>query len=480
MTEFDFSEWSAGNDFGLSENLKPKYLSNQDILTAMTDMENAFPDFVEVKLNEAAWSTHAPAMYLRSEEKGGGGGAEDERVNVAIFGSLYASQPVGRELLIRLARHLAVGHHRGDLNIRHLFKSINVYLFPLIDVSLFDTSNSGDCSYNQDQSMSHEIGSKFNKRSTPYPRSVPEVAAVKQFLNTHDIHALLSLEGEGLFMRLPWDVQRKSAKMVSKTTAENQQRLARAFLEAHTLMASGAPCEKKPTSPAGGIVNGYQMSNKYRGTLLDYAFDRGVIAMAAHVTCCNFPKERKLPTLWQQNLPALMAFLQAAGQGVHGKVNDIDGNILTEAKVSLDGNQLEQHGDSGFVAFLPQGSHKLAFALDGYETKTVAFNVHAGEMIRQNVVLDSLHNQKMEYHTASQIGQLLNQLSITYAGNARVYDIGETAGRASLLVLELSDDLHNSHLKPAIKVRLSITLVLVGLISRIFFRSLLEFMETKQ
>ena len=74
-------------------------------------------------------------------------------------------------------------------------------------------------------------------------------------------------------------------------------------------------------------------------------------------------------------------------------------------------------------------------------------------MIRQNVVLDLIHGEdQMKYRSPSQIGMLMNQLSVSYAGKARVYPIGETAGKNPLLVMEVSDDLETSHLKPAIKV----------------------------
>ena len=74
-------------------------------------------------------------------------------------------------------------------------------------------------------------------------------------------------------------------------------------------------------------------------------------------------------------------------------------------------------------------------------------------MARQNVILDVLREEELKYHTQDEIGRLMNQLSVTYAGKARTYPIGETNGRSVLYVIELSDSLENSHLKPAIKVR---------------------------
>lgn len=437
------NEWSSRNDFDLSENLSPKYMSNNKLLGAMANLENEFPSLAETLMNDADWSTKTPAIFLRH-------GEPDGKINIALFGSVYGSQPVGRELLIRLARHLGKGYQQRDPGILRLFASANVYLLPIVDGEHFDVHNSGDCSYDMDESINHEIGSKF-RRDPIYPSGVPnQVVAIKQFFKTHDINVALSIEGEGVFMRLPWDEESNSAQRPDiKSTEDNLKTLASAYSSAHPVMASNKEeCAKKPH----GIVFGSEVDGKYRGTIVDFAFAQGINVAAAHVTCCNFPNERELQNLWKNNLPALMAFLKAASQGIHGTVTNLKGEVLSSANVKVDGNLLELHNDTGFLALLQQGSHQLSFTLSGYETKMVSFNTKEGEMVRQNVVLDSIHDGEMKYHSASQIGMLMNQLSANYAGKARVYPIGETAGRAPLLVMEVSDDLQTSHLKPAIKV----------------------------
>ena len=135
---------------------------------------------------------------------------------------------------------------------------------------------------------------------------------------------------------------------------------------------------------------------------------------------------------------------------------------MTQTQVTLDGDggTLEIQGfRRGFLVLLPYGAHQLSFKLDGYATKLVEVEIKPGEIIRQNVVLDLAHGSgKMKYRSSSQIGMFLNQLSVSYPGKARVYPIGETVGKAPLLVMEISDDLETSHLKPAIKVCFSIAL----------------------
>ena len=173
-------------------------------------------------------------------------------------------------------------------------------------------------------------------------------------------------------------------------------------------------------------------------------------------TTCNFPKAREVPSLWRNVLPALKSFLVTASQGIYGVVSNLKGEALIQTQVTVDEDReaLEVQGSGrGFLALLSPGMHQLSFRLEGYAPKTVEISVKQGEMIRQNVVLDLAHDGgEMKYRTSSQIGMLLNQLSNNHPGKARVYPIGETVEKAPLLVMEVSDDLETSHLKPAIKV----------------------------
>ena len=98
--------WSKTSDFGINENLAPNYLTNDQMRVAMANLENDYPDLVEAKSNEAEWSRQIPALHMQAQISSS---RSNERINIGIFGDVYGSQPLGRELIIRLARHLAKG-----------------------------------------------------------------------------------------------------------------------------------------------------------------------------------------------------------------------------------------------------------------------------------------------------------------------------------------------------------------------------------
>ena len=187
--------WSKENDFNLVENLATHYLTNDLLRQEMANLENAYPDLVEAKSNEAEWSRQIPALKIKAQISSS---RITERVNIGIFANVYGSQPLGRELIIRLARHLTKGYKEQDPDIVELFAAANLYLFPMVDYEFFDPSNEGDCSYGPDESMNREVGAKFRRRKALHlmrTRGVSEkVQALKYFLETNNLHVVSTLK----------------------------------------------------------------------------------------------------------------------------------------------------------------------------------------------------------------------------------------------------------------------------------------------
>ena len=68
----------------------------------------------------------------------------DNRVRVMVVGGLYGSQPVGRELVVRLARHLATGWAKKDREMQKLLQNTRIFLVPAVDIVGFDSAKPGN------------------------------------------------------------------------------------------------------------------------------------------------------------------------------------------------------------------------------------------------------------------------------------------------------------------------------------------------
>ncbi|TRY63066.1 hypothetical protein TCAL_03885 [Tigriopus californicus] len=449
LTPDHIEAWSLEQDFELKANLKSTYMTNSEIEATVANFENEYPNLVEVFMNEASWSNVISALLL--SDKSTDDDSEDRKANVAIFGGLYASQPLGREMVVRLARHMGEGFKRGNPHIVDLFKRVNLYLIPMVDIDGFSMNLEGECTYDRERKMEFEAGSKFSRKG-----SVPsEVKAVKTFLDTHPVDVALSIEGEGMFMRMPWDDMSPTSDR-HPDIDQSLQFLAQAFFRAHPVMSNTTTLEpicSLPNSPTG-LIAGSQMG-KYKGTLLDYAYSKfDVSIVSAHISCCDFPSGLMLTKIWRQNLKPLEAFIQAAGQGIYGQIVDLHGNPLPDTRLILnDVRPIHVHPQNGrFQVVLPAGKYSLSLSLASFENKTVQVQVQMGSRVRKNIVMDSLLDEGMVFYPTTAISQHLVELSQKYSDLMRVYPLGRSVDNRPIEAIEISRNLKRSHLKGGIKI----------------------------
>ncbi len=431
-----------------------RYMTNSEVESHLANLENDYPKLATVFLNEADWSSVVPALLLSDEDLHKYDPPLD-KTKVALFGGLYGNQPIGREMLLRLARHLGEGHKRSDSRILNLFRQCDVYILPMVDLAGFTDGNEGKCDYESIEEMESEAGSKFfNGRASPR-----EVTAVRTFIANHDFDAALSIESNGIFIRLPPDDEKASN---SAHRQEGLSVLGNTYLRAHPIMGNlsvHAPCLEAAKAsgaeePPEGLTPGVLMEG-YAGTLLDYVYlkkKRPIVA--AHITCCNFPRGYELPHIWRDNMEALMATVEVSAQGVYGQVMDVKGKVLPRANVTLDGKKsVDLVGDSGkFSLILPAGRHELDIRLEGFEAKRVVFDVKKKEKARKNIVLDRKFGEGATFRKPEDVPGYLDKLTSKHSELCRSYLLSRSPQGREVRVLEISSNLEKSHLKPAIKV----------------------------
>lgn len=125
------------------------------------------------------------------------GAPEENKFHVVLIGGLYASQPIGRELLIRLARHLVVGYGRRNPSILSIMSKAVIHVMPGIDPSFHMTDNP-IC--NLPNSLA-EIGYQFLEPQN----GTGEVAdSLKSMMEKEGFDLALNIEGDGIYVR--WDI----------------------------------------------------------------------------------------------------------------------------------------------------------------------------------------------------------------------------------------------------------------------------------
>ncbi|MCL4131124.1 UNVERIFIED_CONTAM: hypothetical protein GTU68_041687, partial [Idotea baltica] len=309
----DTSEWSSSADFDLPENQVAAYLSNVAMDEAMGALENLYPDLVQFMANDNEWSMRIHALRIATDEEIP---PKVNKTRVILLGGLYGAQPVGREMLIRLARHLGEGWHRKDARVMAILRTTEIYVLPALDKKGFNGVKEGVCGYSSRSELASELGSAFHAEL-----SDPSAIALVAMLEAIKPKFALSLEGGGLFMRYPYD---DPAKDNAVTNDEEQfQILTEAYARSHkTMMKPPNPCfDLQPNAPSG-IIHGKSIG-VYSGSLLDYAYDHlDILMVSAHISCCNYLLGAQLPSLWKQNLSPLLSFLESTQQGLSGRILD--------------------------------------------------------------------------------------------------------------------------------------------------------------
>ena len=144
---------------------------------------------------------------------------------------------------------------RDSPRIVKLLRKVNLYILPMVDVEGFAPDLVGECTYDDGRGtrkMSYEVGSKFVSR----PTNPPEIKAVKQFLANYNIQVGLSLEGEGVFMRMPWDERHKH----DSKDDQSLRFLAEAYFKAHPVMSNVSAAADALCKPIRNHESSYPVS----------------------------------------------------------------------------------------------------------------------------------------------------------------------------------------------------------------------------
>ncbi|KFM71636.1 Carboxypeptidase D, partial [Stegodyphus mimosarum] len=424
-----FIEWSQKEDFGILENIEGRYLNNFELHNELLQLANENPDLIAPMANFGKDGLKALNFVIVSSEVQN---AKD-KPQVAIIGALHYDQPSGREICVRLVRHLISGYRLGDPVIKRLLDTIAIHVVPAVATTGFDESTKPDESV-------LDFGDKFGE---DYSGLFNPVEGLKSNLKSYHYTSLLSLEGNGLEISFPLNIIEKG----SSQEAQTFQFISRHYITNQPLLSKATMCGEQNTSKS--IMQG-------PNSLLDYAYaNHGTVAIAAHISCCSQPKPNELPQLWANNLQSVIHFLQASAEGIAGHITDSNGSPLTNASVILrhSRRRIPLHSKTAFYALtLAPGSYVLYFSCSGYENVTKSILVKEGEFVTLDVVLDPIVSN-IFYNDYPSMEKALKRIEQQHPTISNLYSIGKSMEKKDLWVLEIGpQDENEKALLPAVRL----------------------------
>lgn len=116
------------------------------------------------------------------------GSTEESKIHIGLLGGLFASQPVGREILLRLARHVLKGNKEGIQFFTRLLDRVVLHFIPGVDPGFEKVKN--ECN----PATHDEVGKRLN--TTRKERGLDVVTnALEQMLETEGFDALVLFGG---------------------------------------------------------------------------------------------------------------------------------------------------------------------------------------------------------------------------------------------------------------------------------------------
>ncbi|XP_070572081.1 carboxypeptidase D-like isoform X2 [Ptychodera flava] len=434
-SEISSEEWSQTNDYGLPQNFS-KYMSNQELIAQIADYAVRFSNITQlVELGRTAKNYRILDLVISGNAESEVDGVEKKPV-VGLIGGLYAEEPVGREVLMRVIRHLCEGYKRGDERVKKLLNSVSIHIIPSIDLDGFEDAQLGDCS--GDNYTSPSIANVFSTTGEQLSNRA-EVEIVQDLFSVIRFSLVLSIEAGGLWVRYPMDSAIDDIAPQGGALTEDEdtfQYLASKYSQEHPILQDGVTC--RGFHFKNGIVHGADWIPT-DNTLQEYLYteDR-VFMITAHVSCCKYPPVEDLTLIWQDNLEPILQFLEQANQGISGTVKADDGELLPLAMV-----RIMDHSDvtvddatAEFRTVTSPGEHRVTASAPGYVPLTVIVDVEENQL--QDVPIALSHEKKLKYHDYDAMEKMLRRLAADYPNITKLYTLGQSTEYRQLWALEIS------------------------------------------
>ncbi|XP_044763905.1 carboxypeptidase D [Coccinella septempunctata] len=352
----DGAHWANAYDFdNLKNQYHPKYHANSEIYEIMGKLENMYPDYASFQ-SESEVSMAIHRLKVTNEVES----ADDNKFKVAVIGNLYATQPLGRELGIYIARHLLAGLKVGNPTIKRILNDTVVYIVPVIDKAFeqvwgdYQRESSGvkvpdNYVCNNITADFKQVGDQimnFGKgRVNSIAASKSLANAFKRMLIEEKFDLVLNIEGGGSGMIYP--------KLKDSLNPYKK------FYDAYTY-------QYKPSILCGNDFTGTQE------TLTDYLYhEYDTPILTAKVSCCAYPAVENLPYIWREVIFPVMDILELASSGVQGHVQDDRKKPMTNATVKVQGlNKTFEvtKVKADFNIMLPPGKYVLEVNCHNYKT----------------------------------------------------------------------------------------------------------------
>ncbi|CAJ0959160.1 unnamed protein product, partial [Mesorhabditis belari] len=337
------------------------------------------------------------------------GSHEFLKPELKYIGNMHGNEPVGRELLIKLADELCSGYQKKDKEVVSLLNSTSIHILPSMNPDGFELA------LNTPPAQRQWLTGRSNANGIDLNRDFPDLDSVFYALEEHKVPKfdhLMEMFDESKerqvetvsvgrwILSLPWvlsanlhegdlvanypfdSTPHEAPSKYSASPDDGTFRwLAQTYAQAHAHMSKPdhPPCDgttRDAFGTQGGITNGAKWYS-VAGGMQDFNYlATNAMEVTLELACEKMPAGNTLPQLWEDNKKALFEYMWKIHSGVKGAVTDgITGEPIEEAAVwvmngtsSLPIKHAVQTGLGGeYYRLLPEGKYEIVVEAEGYE-----------------------------------------------------------------------------------------------------------------
>ncbi|VDK75166.1 unnamed protein product [Onchocerca ochengi] len=332
--------------------------------------------------------------------------------------NMHGNEPIGRELLLRLASYFCDQLSAKNKEIMELINSTSIHLLPAMNPDGFERAlstesdlrgwftgraNSNGIDLNRDFPDLDDFYYYLERHNIPRfdhllelfgdetKEYQPEVRAVGRWILSLPFVLSANLHEGDLVANYPFDSARiPNSNEYSKSPDDQTFRyLAESYANKHAHMAKNdhPPCDGTVTdafAQQGGITNGakwYSIS----GGMQDFNYlATNAFEITLELSCEKFPDGSLLPKLWEDNKEALIDFIKKVHIGIKGIVtNKITGEPISGAviwiKNSTETTPIKHPVTSSetgeYFRLLTPGHYEIYVTADGYQPTFKQVNI---------------------------------------------------------------------------------------------------------
>lgn len=391
----DPQHWSSAYDFRILDNiLHTKYHSNDEIADTFREIQTKSWWMAQLEDDGNSQFYHS----LKVTE--GVGQTEETKVHILILSSLFESSPVGREMVVNLARHVVAAYNTKEPPMVELMKRAVIHFVTVnenFDKVIAQYSQNSDVC---DPQLKEELADRLLSAESDNVKDAffklfdqTEVSLALTFTAGDDSNSQVLKDREPLYAAL-------SSQTQSHFGAQNQ------ICPSNALRLNENDSLRKATN---------LMYNMLKLPLY-----------SINLSCCKMPAENEIADIWKENIDKFLKLINLARTGVKGFVKDPNGNPLRNAKLVIKGGD-RIHNVSKNLAFFhvlaPSGQCEIKVMCENFTSKSIGINVSNNLIDLGDITLEPEANPKSQKHydvsgyVTDETGTPVEQAEIGIKGN---------------------------------------------------------------